>query len=179
MSVKKKGQIHINTGKGKGKTTAALGMAVRAAGHGQKVLILQFIKGTWETGESKFMKRLAPEIEMMQLGKGFLKIEDGKIKVNPVLLREDELLTVSTVMTYYDVVGQQHTLEVPAGALSLSFCQVPLILLPGDESSIEIELLNGVTKTVSSNNLNVELSNSIFSRDGTVQKITVKLVRDD
>jgi len=77
----KEGLIIINTGTGKGKTTAALGMALRAAGHGQKVLILQFIKGAWKTGESKIMKRLGPEIEMIQLGKGFIKIEDGKLKI--------------------------------------------------------------------------------------------------
>jgi cob(I)alamin adenosyltransferase len=76
-----KGQVIINTGTGKGKTTAALGIAVRAAGHGQKVLILQFIKGAWKTGESKFIKKLEPEIEMLQLGKGFFKIEDGKVKI--------------------------------------------------------------------------------------------------
>jgi len=78
-----RGQIIINTGTGKGKTTAALGMTVRAAGHGQKVLILQFIKGAWKTGESRFIKKLAPEIEMMQLGKGFFRIEDGKVKITP------------------------------------------------------------------------------------------------
>jgi cob(I)alamin adenosyltransferase len=83
MAGNDRGQVIINTGTGKGKTTAALGMAVRAAGHGQKVLILQFIKGAWKTGESKFMKKLAPEIEMIQLGKGFFKIEDGKVKITP------------------------------------------------------------------------------------------------
>ena len=77
----KEGLVIINTGTGKGKTTAALGMALRAAGHGQKVLILQFIKGAWKTGESKIMERLRPEIEMIQLGKGFIKIEDGKLKI--------------------------------------------------------------------------------------------------
>jgi len=78
-----RGQIIINTGNGKGKTTAALGMAVRAAGHGLKVLILQFIKGAWKTGEEKALKSLAPHIELMQLGKGFYGIEDGKIKITP------------------------------------------------------------------------------------------------
>ncbi len=75
------GQVIINTGGGKGKTTAALGLALRAAGHGQKVLILQFIKGAWKTGEAKIMKRLEPEIEMEQLGKGFIKFADGKLQI--------------------------------------------------------------------------------------------------
>ena len=81
MADKKNGQIIINTGSGKGKTTAALGMAIRAAGHGQRVLILQFIKGAWRTGEARFMERLAPEIEMKQLGRGFLRIRDGKVEI--------------------------------------------------------------------------------------------------
>jgi cob(I)alamin adenosyltransferase len=76
-----KGLVIINTGGGKGKTTAAFGLALRAAGHGQKVLILQFIKGAWKTGESKIMERLRPEIEVEQLGKGFIKVEDGKLQV--------------------------------------------------------------------------------------------------
>ena len=77
----KDGLVIINTGGGKGKTTAALGLALRAAGHGQKVLILQFIKGAWKTGEAKIMERLKPEIEMEQLGKGFIKFADGKLQI--------------------------------------------------------------------------------------------------
>ena len=77
----KYGQVIINTGGGKGKTTAALGLALRSAGHGQKVLILQFIKDAWKTGESKIMERLGPEIEMEQLGKGFIKVKDGKLQI--------------------------------------------------------------------------------------------------
>ena len=78
---KKEGLVIINTGEGKGKTTAALGLALRAAGHGQRILILQFIKDAWKTGESKIMERLKPEIEMEQLGKGFIKFKDGKLQI--------------------------------------------------------------------------------------------------
>ncbi len=52
-----KGLLIVFTGNGKGKTTAALGMALRAAGHGLKVLILQFIKGAWSYGELETLKR--------------------------------------------------------------------------------------------------------------------------
>jgi cob(I)alamin adenosyltransferase len=74
----KAGQVLINTGDGKGKTTAALGLALRSAGHNQKVLILQFIKGRYRTGEMKIIEKLKPLIEIEQLGKGFIKFKNGK-----------------------------------------------------------------------------------------------------
>ena len=66
----RKGLLIVFTGTGKGKTTAALGMALRAAGHGMRVLILQFIKGGWRYGELDALERF-PEIEIRTLGTGF------------------------------------------------------------------------------------------------------------
>ena len=54
----KNGLIIVHTGNGKGKTTAALGLAMRAWGDGLRVLILQFIKGQWKYGEIETIKRL-------------------------------------------------------------------------------------------------------------------------
>jgi cob(I)alamin adenosyltransferase len=73
-----KGLVIINTGNGKGKTTAALGCALRSAGHKQKVLILQYIKGNMPTGELNSIEYLKPYVEIFQLGKGFIKYKDGK-----------------------------------------------------------------------------------------------------
>lgn len=67
------GVVIVNTGDGKGKTTAALGAAMRAAGHGRKVLVLQFIKGAWPSGEHNSVRRLEPLVEIRQVGKGFLE----------------------------------------------------------------------------------------------------------
>ena len=64
------GLFIIFTGNGKGKTTAALGMALRAAGHGMRVLILQFIKGAWTYGELESLKRFE-QITIQPLGTGF------------------------------------------------------------------------------------------------------------
>lgn len=66
----KRGVLIVNTGDGKGKSTAAFGMAIRAAGHGQKVGLVQFIKGKWRTGEQEAIKRF-PEIEHIVSGEGF------------------------------------------------------------------------------------------------------------
>ena len=65
-----KGLLIVFTGHGKGKTTAALGMAMRAAGHGMRVLILQFIKGAWAYGELQSLGKME-EIEIKPLGSGF------------------------------------------------------------------------------------------------------------
>ncbi|WP_066634243.1 cob(I)yrinic acid a,c-diamide adenosyltransferase [Desulfolucanica intricata] len=67
-----RGLILTFTGNGKGKTTAALGMAFRAWGQGMKVLILQFIKGGWKPGELKTAEELKPNFEIRQLGLGFI-----------------------------------------------------------------------------------------------------------
>lgn len=70
-----KGLVLINTGTGKGKTTAALGTAIRAWGDGQKVLILQFIKGSWKYGELKAIETLGKaegRIEIRPMGDGFV-----------------------------------------------------------------------------------------------------------
>ncbi len=73
-----KGLVIVYTGGGKGKTTAALGMALRAVGHNQKICIIQFIKGSWHYGELNSLKRLEPEVELVRMGKGFVGIIDDK-----------------------------------------------------------------------------------------------------
>jgi cob(I)alamin adenosyltransferase len=66
-----KGLLIVHTGAGKGKTTAALGLAFRALGQGMKVGIVQFIKGAIETGEGTLVAKLGPAIEMHTMGEGF------------------------------------------------------------------------------------------------------------
>ncbi len=66
----RRGILIVNTGDGKGKSSSAFGTAIRAAGHGQNVGILQFIKGNWKTGEAESFKRF-PEIEHIVSGDGF------------------------------------------------------------------------------------------------------------
>lgn len=66
----KRGVLVVHTGDGKGKSTAAFGVALRAVGHGQKVGIVQFVKGKWKTGEQAWLRRV-PEIEHVIVGNGF------------------------------------------------------------------------------------------------------------
>ena len=70
------GIVIVYTGKGKGKTTAALGIALRAAGYEKKICMIQFIKGSWHYGEMDSSKKLEPKFEMVAVGKGFVGIID-------------------------------------------------------------------------------------------------------
>ena len=79
LSPDTKGLVIVYTGDGKGKTSAALGNAFRALGHGMKVLVIQFFKGDWPVifGELESAK-VHPRLEILQLGKGFVKIMGDK-----------------------------------------------------------------------------------------------------
>ena len=72
----KDGLVIVYTGNGKGKTTAALGLAIRAVGYEHKVCMLQFIKGSWHYGEMDSSKKLEPNFELIAIGKGFVGILD-------------------------------------------------------------------------------------------------------
>ena len=67
----KKGLILVNTGAGKGKTTAAFGTALRALGCGWKVGMVQFIKGKWKTGEVEAAKKFGDQFQIFTIGDGF------------------------------------------------------------------------------------------------------------
>ena len=66
-----KGLIIVNTGNGKGKTTAALGMVMRSLGHGYKVAIVQFIKGAWEPAEKAVLETWQEQLKFHAMGEGF------------------------------------------------------------------------------------------------------------
>ena len=68
---REKGLIVVNTGNGKGKTTAALGMVMRSLGHGYKVAIVQFIKGAWEPAEKAVLGKWESQLEFHAMGEGF------------------------------------------------------------------------------------------------------------
>ena len=68
---KEGGLLIVHTGKGKGKTTAALGMVARVIGHGKNVGIVQFVKGKWETGERVVLEAFPDQVTMTAMGEGF------------------------------------------------------------------------------------------------------------
>jgi cob(I)alamin adenosyltransferase len=77
----RRGLIIVNTGPGKGKTTAAMGTGLRAVGQGMRVLMLQFLKGSWHYGELDAVQAFGDKFVMKPMGRGFVKI--GAEKPDP------------------------------------------------------------------------------------------------
>ena len=82
---RRRGLLLIHTGPGKGKTTAALGVGMRALGSGMRVLFLQFLKGSWDYGELHVAEGFAGNFDIRQLGRGFVKV--GGAEMDPEDLR--------------------------------------------------------------------------------------------
>jgi cob(I)alamin adenosyltransferase len=70
-TIAEKGLLIVNTGPGKGKSTAAFGLVMRALGHGWPVGIVQFIKGAWDTGERHAIERFGDQVRWYSMGEGF------------------------------------------------------------------------------------------------------------
>src|ERR1700738_882585 len=88
MSDLRRGLIIVNTGPGKGKTTAAMGTALRAVGQGMRVLMLQFLKGSWHYGELDAVQAFGDKFIMKQMGRGFVKVGTEKPDPEDVKMAE-------------------------------------------------------------------------------------------
>lgn len=113
--MEEKGLVLINTGTGKGKTTAALGTAIRAWGDGQKVLILQFIKGAWKYGELKAIETLGKAdgcIEIRPMGDGFVFHNKKDSDNEKRLAEKKELARKAWQMVKDEVMGGKWDLVV-------------------------------------------------------------------
>lgn len=124
-----KGLVVVYTGEGKGKTTAALGLALRAVGYERKVLIVQFGKA-WFSGEVEAVKKLAPLIKLVQGGLGFIKIFDDHAPFSKhvkAASKTYEFLFQETVSGNWDVVIADEIVGALAGKL-LKFSQIKALI---------------------------------------------------
>ncbi|MCW5212628.1 cob(I)yrinic acid a,c-diamide adenosyltransferase [Desulfobulbus sp. TB] len=127
--MKEKGLILIFTGNGKGKTTAALGMTMRAAGHDMRTCFIQFIKGSWKYGEMEAMARFHEEIDFYVTGRGFTWKSDDLEKDKAAARKAWEkakkviqsgkyhtvVLDEFTYLLRYDMIDKEDALEVLRG----------------------------------------------------------------
>jgi len=95
----RQGLLLVHTGNGKGKTTAALGIGMRAWGQGLKVLVMQFIKGHWKYGELQAAERMGPDFVIRQMGEGFVNSCKKDDKRNHKLAAKEALQIAGSELT--------------------------------------------------------------------------------
>jgi len=118
-----RGLLIVYTGNGKGKTTAALGMAMRAAGHGLKVCVIQFIKGGWHYGELDAIKRFEGLIDLHVMGRGFTWKSDN-LEEDARLAREGWEFACTAIASgaYHTVVLDEFTYLLHYQMLAIAPC---------------------------------------------------------
>ena len=104
-----------------------------------------------------------------------LRVQDGTLVFDPFLLDPAELLAEADVFTWIDMNGETQILELPAGSLAYTFCQVPVIVQRGREASIEVQRADGGVEKVAGLGLDLATSRHILARDGWVQQVRVYL----
>jgi cob(I)alamin adenosyltransferase len=121
-----KGLIAVFTGNGKGKTTAALGLAFRALGHDHRVCVIQFIKGSWRYGELEAARHFQPQLDFHVMGRGFTWKSDDLEKdkaaareawdfaVQTIHANRHELVILDefTYLSHYQIIAEEEILTV-------------------------------------------------------------------
>jgi hypothetical protein len=100
-------------------------------------------------------------------------VEQGALSFKPLLMRAQEFTDQPTIFQYIDVARQKQAIDLPAGSLAYTFCQVPVVYISAPEEKIEISYADGRLREVAGNRLDAEISRHIFSRDGSVKQLTV------
>ncbi|MEM7102715.1 MAG: hypothetical protein AAF502_06220 [Bacteroidota bacterium] len=104
-------------------------------------------------------------------------IREGRLLFNPCLLKKSEFLRTSRTVEYFDVDGVQKRIEVEAGSLCFTYCQVPVVYQLADKNQITIFDTSGNERHFDGLNLSLQLSKEIFERKGSVDRIVVQLNR--
>lgn len=129
MTDTRKGLMMVFTGNGKGKTTAALGLTLRALGHEQRVCFIQFIKGSWQYGELQSVKKFSDLLDFHVMGRGFTWKSDDLEKdiavarkawdfSRTIIAENRHQLVVLDELTYlinYNMVEEQEIIDVLTG----------------------------------------------------------------
>jgi hypothetical protein len=115
------------------------------------------------------------EILTRQVELGYF-IENGNLVFDFLLLDENELLATPTVFNYFDIDGKPQQLELKAGSLAYSICQVPVILQAAGENRTTLYYTNGSTHQIESHKLDSINSRHIFQRDGIIHHLIVSIM---
>ena len=153
------GLVQVYTGDGKGKTTAAFGLAIRAVGHGFRVYIIQFMKGGNDYGELEGLKRLRPECQLEHFGgQGWVRkgepLEDHILEARKAFVRAQEIVfsgewdivILDEILNalWFELIPESEVLEL----IDKKPPQVELVVTGRNASKLLIEKADLVTEMV-------------------------------
>lgn len=130
-------------------------------------------KGAQQPGMTGQVK----EDVLSRLGELGVSISKGRVTFNPILLREAELLKSHSRFNYNTVSGDKNVLDLNAGSLCFTYCQVPIVYSYGEVSKLSVFKNDDTVSDLEGNRLTVELSNSLFNRADEINYIQVQLVK--
>ena len=109
---------------------------------------------------------------LMEMG---LSVSGGSIFFKPFILRKSEFLSSADSLSYFDIAGNQQSVDLQAGQLGFTYCQVPVVYSLADETSIVITFADGTEKAIAGDTIDAQTSMAIFDKTGEVVKINVAL----
>ena len=112
---------------------------------------------------------------LTRFGELGLRVQHGAITFAPVLLRPEEFLSAPAQFHYIDLAGESRTLDLPAGALAFTYCQVPVVLVCGREPALEILYADGRREVTAGSTLSPTASAHLFQRDGVIARLVVNI----
>lgn len=116
---------------------------------------------------------------LTRFGEMGVTVEEGAVIFRPVLLEKTEFLTEPGTYGYFDIEGKSRTLDVPAGGLAFSFCQVPVLYRLSDvKPLISVTRRDGTSTIIEGNRLDAGHSRSLFDRSGDISRIDVDVPKD-
>ena len=109
-------------------------------------------------------------VRLAELG---VTVEEGTISFKPLLLDPREYLDRPAPFHYRDVKGHRQTIDLPAGSLAYTFCQMPVVYHSSPGAKVEVHFSDGTSREVVGHTLDTDLSRHIFRRDGQIRQVTV------
>ena len=110
---------------------------------------------------------------LARMGELGIVVADGALAFEPMLLRAAEFLGGPAVFEFIDVDGQRQMLDLPAGALAFTFCQVLVVYVLDEDAQVEVYFSDGSVTAMPGSALDAALSAHIFRRDGCIRRLTV------
>ena len=131
-------------------------------------------KGAQQPGMTGQVK----EDVLSRFGELGVVVSEGKLGFNPRLLRKDEFLQENSIFHYIAIPNKKDSILISKDSLCFTYCQVPVIYTIAEEESLTVDFSNGTTKTFNNLNLDTEISEKVFNRNGEVVQLNVQIKKE-